>query len=346
MNNRITIKDVAKTANVSIATVSNVLNGTGRVSPSTIQNVRQVIEELRFFPSTAARNLRDKRSHLIGVVVPYLEKGKSQDNPFYWNLVSGIEAGARNHQFHVLLLGVNENETFSFVQERHLDGLIVVGMFEGSLILERILRLQVPCVFMDSYLSAPELYQVYLDDRLGGYLGTKHLIGLGHKRIGVLTGKLQEGGVNYERWLGYRQALEEAGINYESNLVIEGPISMLGGHQSAQKVGNRVNQISAVFSFSDVGAIGLIKGLNEIGLVVPRDISVMGFDDLSYSEYMLPPLTTVRQDIILKGQTALQLLLDQVNDITTINERRVVLPVELKVRQSTTLINTITTYID
>ncbi|HZG85035.1 LacI family DNA-binding transcriptional regulator [Paenibacillus sp.] len=337
MQQRTTIKDVARVANVSIATVSNVLNGTGRVAPETMKRVQKVIEELQFSPSTSARNLKDKKSQLIAVVVPFLEKGRLQDNPFYWQLVSGIEEGARNHALQVILIGVDEQETFSFVHERHLDGLIVVGVFEGSSALEKIRSLQIPTVYMDSYLSDPSLVQVYLDDELGGYIGTKHLIALGHRRIAVLTGKLIEGGVTFKRWQGYRRALEEAGIPYLEELVIEEPTSPLGGYHSAQIVGDASKRISAVFAFSDVAAMGLIKGLHEIGLTVPNDVSVMGYDDIFYCDYMIPALTTVRQDIVQKGQTAVNLLLRLQEEGVDANEvdRRVVLPVNLKVRQST-----------
>ncbi|HZG74454.1 MAG TPA: LacI family DNA-binding transcriptional regulator [Paenibacillus sp.] len=332
---RTTIKDVARIANVSIATVSNVLNGTGRVAPETIRKVQRVIEELNFAPSMSARNLKDKKSQLIAVVVPFLEKGRLQDNPFYWQLVSGIEEGARNHRLQVILIGVDEQETFSFVHERHLDGLIVVGVFEGSDVLQKVLSLNIPTVFMDSYLSDPNLYQVYLDDELGGYIGTKHLLALGHRRIAILTGQLIEGGVTYKRWLGYRRALEEAGVPYLEELVLEEPTSPQGGYHSAQIVGDKSKHISAVFAFSDVAAMGLIKGLHEIGLTVPRDVSVMGYDDIFYCDYMIPALTTVRQDIVLKGQTAVKLLLLQEEGVGDAAERRVVLPVNLKVRQST-----------
>ncbi|QMV41206.1 LacI family DNA-binding transcriptional regulator [Cohnella cholangitidis] len=332
---KVTIKDVAKKANVSVTTVSNVLNNSGRTSPDTIRKVRQVIQELEFSPSASARNLRDKKSHLIAVVVPFLEKGRLQDNPFYWQLVLGIEEGARNHQLHVILLGVDDEESFSFVKERHLDGLIVVGTYEESPIFKKILSLDVPCVFMDSYLSDPNLYQIYLDDEMGGYLGTKHLISLGHRRIALLTGKIQKDGVNYKRWLGYRRALEEADLPYDAELIREEPVSTVGGYQAAQYITDSRRNISAVFVFSDVGAMGLIKGLQELGVQVPRDISVVGFDDLFYTDFMIPSLTTVKQNIAERGHITVQLLLEQISEESRSDSRKVVLPVSLKVRQST-----------
>jgi LacI family transcriptional regulator len=336
---RVTIKDVAKRANVSIATVSNVMNGSGRVSIETIKKVKHIIEELQFTPSTAARNLRDKNSRLIAVIVPYLDKEQLQDNPFYWQLVTGIEVGARDHKLHVILLGAEESENFSFVHERHLDGLIVVGAYSQSPILGQLLALNVPCVFMDSYLDDPSLYQIYIDDELGGYLGTQHLLEWGHRDIAVLCGKLEDHGVSHQRWLGYCRALEEAGITYNAKLVIEGPVSLLGGFQASHIIGAWHKEVTAVFAFSDVAAMGMMKGLQELGYNVPGDFSIVGFDNLFYSDYMVPSLTTVGQDIREKGSCAVDLLLAQINGETDMNARKVVLPVDLKLRQSTAPLN-------
>lgn len=334
MNHKVSIKDIAKIANVSIATVSNVINGTGRVSSETASKVNKVIRELQFVPSASARSLKDKNSHLIAVVVPFIEKGILQDNPFYWELVRGVENGARFHEVQVILLGIDEHEDFSFVKGRHLDGLIVVGVYEDSAAYAKILSLGVPCVFLDSYLSDPKLYQVDLDDEAGGYLGTKHLIGLGHRAIAVLTGKMEQGGVNDHRYQGYLRALQESGIPSLPELIFEVDSSAQGGYQAAQRISGCRERISAVFAFSDISAMGLIRGLYDIGLRVPDDISVVGFDDIFYTQHMIPSLTTIRQDIVSKGQTAVNMLLDQING-TESQRRKVTVPVSLVVRQST-----------
>lgn len=331
---RVTIKDVARAAQVSIATVSNVLNGTGRASQDTIRKVQRAIEELDFSPSLSARSLKDKNSSLIAVIVPFLEKGRLHDNPFYWQLVTGIEEGARNEKLHVMLVGVEPDEQFAFVRDRHLDGLIVVGTFDGSNILERILNLNIPCVYMDSYLDNDSLYQIRLDDERGGYIGAKHLISLGHRNIALLTGELMAGGVNEKRFSGYCKALQEAGIPYRRELVYQEPTSSLGGYRIAGQIGAKAGKISAVFAFSDVAAMGLVKGLHDLGFAVPRDFSIMGFDDNQYSGYMVPALTTVRQDIVLKGQLAVSLLIAQMSNHSDA-QRKVVMDVELTVRQST-----------
>lgn len=337
------IKDVAEKAGVSIATVSNVVNEKGRVSEKTIVKVKKVIEELRYSPSMSARNLKTKKSHLIGVIVPISRPGRLQDNPFYWDLVSGIEEGARGKEFHVILVGVTEGQEkdLAIVKERELDGLVVVGGYEGSPTVDYIKQLNVPCVFIDSYINDTdeELYQVCIDDKVGAYQATKHLLELGHEKIAVLLGDvplnlIQRYGVLHERLLGYKEALAEEGISFDPNLIIQYPTSMEGGYKASRELAKR-KEITAVFSLSDVGAMGLLRGFTEAGLKVPTDISVVGYDDLFISEYTSPPLTTIHQDIVAKGQAAIMLLLEQIEQQQIIDTRKVVLPVQMRIRQTT-----------
>lgn len=339
MKQDISINDVAKEANVSIATVSNVLNGKGRVSGITERRVRKVIEELGYAPNLLARNLKTNQSGLIGLVVPTVKPGRLKDNPFYWDLLAGVEEAARERDFHIILAGIEESEeTFSFVRERQLDGLIVVGAGEGSTAIERVQALDVPVVFVDNYIRNPKLYQVCLDDRLGGLLATKHLIEMGHTRIAVLIGdiqmeRIQHYGVLQERWSGYRMALEESGIAYDPSLMIQYPTSVEGGYRAAEWL-NQHDDVTAIFSFSDISAMGILKGLKESGRKVPGEVSVIGFDDLFMSGYTHPPLTTVSQNIQVKGMAAVSLLYNQMDRVSEFS-RKVVLPVELMIRETT-----------
>lgn len=335
----INIVDVAQAAGVSIATVSNVMNGKGRVSVATRQKIEKIIEELGYTPNLTARNLKTKRSDLIGLVVPTMQPGRLQDNPFYWDLLAGVEEGARDRKFHIILAGIDEStETFSFVKERRLDGLIVVGTNEGSQAVDRVLEIGLPAVFIDSYLADPKLLQVYLEDRKGSYQATRYLIEQGHRRIALLIGdipleRIAYYGVLYERWLGYRDALDEAGIAYDPKLMIKLPTSLEGGYQAADRL-TEIGDVTAIFSFSDVSAMGLLKRLRELGKGVPRDYSVIGFDNLFMSNYTSPSLTTVAQNILEKGQEAVRMLLDQI-DGNPIVKRQVALPVDLIVRETT-----------
>ncbi|WP_080834866.1 LacI family DNA-binding transcriptional regulator [Cohnella massiliensis] len=339
MKQEINLIDVAKEANVSIATVSNVVNGKGRVSAQTVERVRQIIDRLGYTPNLLARNLKTNQSRLIGLVIPTVKPGRLQDNPFYWDLLAGIEEGARDRDFHIILAGIDEaGESFSFVKERKLDGLIVIGVGESSEAIGKLLETGVPCVFVDGYLRDPKRFQVILDDRLGGLLATQHLLELGHTRIAVLIGdvvleQIHRYGVLQERWLGYRMALEEAGLPYDPELMIRFPTSLEGGYRTAEWLAG-AKDVTAIFSFSDISAMGLLKGLRELGRSVPEDLSVIGFDDLFMSGYTSPSLTTISQNIAQKGLAAIRLLTDQIEGEPVLS-RKVVLPVELKVRETT-----------
>ncbi|MFD2611575.1 LacI family DNA-binding transcriptional regulator [Paenibacillus gansuensis] len=332
---RITIKDVAKAAGVSIATVSNVINQSGRVSEETIERVKKIIDELQYIPSASARSLRDKHTHLIAVIVPYADRTTLQDNPFYWQLVSAIESGARNHRLHVLLVGVSEEETFSFVREKHLDGLIVVGTFSDSPIMSSLADIQVPCVYLDSYLEDEDLYQIYVDDRKGGYLGAKHLLEQGHRRLALLSNSMTEGGVGEVRYAGFMEAVKEYGVSDETVTLICEDVSMEGGYRAASRIAEFAEGITGVMAFSDIAATGLIKGLHDRGIRVPNDVSVIGFDDLMYSRHMIPSLTTIAQNLSEKGRLSVQLLMEQIECKPPRKSRKVVLPVKLEVREST-----------
>lgn len=339
MKNEISIVDVAEAAGVSIATVSNVINDKGRVSEATRKKIEKIIIDLGYTPNLTARNLKTRKSDLIGVVVPTMQPGRLQDNPFYWDLLAGVEEGARDRNFHIILTGIDESvETFSFVKERQLDGLIVVGTNEGSQAIARIMELGIPTVFIDSYLSDPKLLQVFLEDRKGSYQATKYLIELGHRRIALLMGdipleQIPNYGVLHERWLGYRDALMEANISYDARLMIKLPTSLEGGYQAVDQLID-MPDVTAIFSFSDVSAMGLLKRLRERGKRVPDDYSVIGFDNLFMSNYTSPSLTTVAQDIVEKGQTAISMLLDQI-DGNPIIERTIALPVDIIIRETT-----------
>lgn len=220
------------------------------------------------------------------------------------------------------------------MRDRNLDGVIVIGTSDESPLVAQLKGYGVPFVVLDSYLSDPEVFQVHLDDRMGGYVGAKHLIDLGHRRIAFITDLLLDRGLNYKRWLGYKTALEEHQIEYDPNLIIESGLTFDGGYHAAQQIFQKDGDVTAVFVLSDVTAIGLIKGLTELGYSVPGTISVLGFDDIRYTEYSSPPLTTINQNIIDKGQRAVRLLLDQIEGVPPI-QKNIVLPITLKVRQST-----------
>lgn len=338
MNNKITIKEIADLAGVSIATVSNVLNNKGRVSDKTRQLVLAKIDKYNYTPNLSARSLKNNRSHLISVIVPHLRSGELQDNPFFWQIISAIELGAHGEKFDVILTGAPNSGDLETIYSRNLDGIIAIGVDQKSDLFTQLYQTNIPCVFIDSHITNKSVYQVSSDDRLGGYLGTKYLTSLNHKRIILITGIKedvdQNPGVDHQRWMGYKQALREAGIEYDPSLVIGGGATIMGGYYAAQKIRQKIIQNTAIFVLSDIGAMGLVRGLTELGISVPEQISVMGYDDIFYASYMQPSLTTIKQNIYSKGQQAIDMLLKQIEKDES-HDNNVTLPVELVIRKST-----------
>jgi len=336
---RPTIKDIARMANVSIGTVSNVINGKGRYSEETKKKIEKIISESSYRPNAAARILKDKLNPLIALVVPFASQKEIFINPFFTQLIAGIESGARNRQFHVIVTGIKDKPELSYLVEKNINGLIVFGANENQDLLTEIKKLSLPTVYMDSYLSDPGLYQVGLDDENGGYLATKYLLELGHEAIHVIAGELGEmekqNTVGHLRLAGYQKALEEAKISFDQTLVLQYDFTVEGGYQAAQQIYQQRRKSTAVFAFSDLAAMGVLKGFYDLGVSVPHDFSVVGFDDLYFSQYLTPGLTTISQDIIGRGQSAVKLLIDQIENKNNEQNRKIISPVSLKIRQST-----------
>ncbi|MGP4075537.1 LacI family DNA-binding transcriptional regulator [Halobacillus sp. K22] len=328
---QVTIKYIAEKANVSIATVSNVINGKGRVSEKTAERVRSVIQQYRYQGNIAAKNLRTKKSYLFGVVVSVTQpERRLKDNPFYWELISGVEAEASDYEFAIALKGIDSAEELSaFITQRDLDGVIIVGAEEDSSFVKVAEEANIPAVYIDSYFEDVNLYQVRNEDEKGAASAAKHLLDLGHRKIALLSGKLTRNSVNYFRWQGCKKELSAFNC-YDESLLIETDTSAEGGYHAADDIIGKFPEVTAVISFSDITALGLYKRLDEKGYDIPRDLSITGFDGVYFTNYMIPKLTTVKQDVSDKGVTAVNLLFAQIqNNAWPVENRRISLPVHL-----------------
>jgi len=312
---KITIKDVARNAGVSIAAVSYVLNGKeNKVSQDTVSRIHESIKELNYIPSITARGLVKNTSELIGVIIPQTEDHKQLvfQNPFYSEMISAIEAVVREHGYHIILAGVDKGKSYLDIStSRNLDGAIIMGIYSEQLY-EECKQANIPIVLIDSYVHDNDFANVGIDDEYGGYLATKHLIGKGHRNIGLVTGTIRKDGVVEKRFLGYKRALQEAGLFYNPDHVFENSVSYEHGLSSGTLIASKHPEITAVFATADMMAFGVIRGMKEAGKTVPKDVSVIGFDDISMAHMFLPPLTTVKQQIFLKGETAAKLLIEQI----------------------------------
>ncbi len=332
---RATLKDVAQLAGVSAATVSYALSGKRTISEETKQRIQAAIEELDYVPDLNARSLGTRDSKLIGVVVPQTEPGDRLmfQNSFYSEVLGSIEYYARQQGYHILISATDANESYlTLAKKRNLDGIIVIGMYPDGFYQE-MKKTQIPIVLIDSYCNDHYYHNIRIDDAYGSYLATKYMLECGHKDIAFFAGQLKENGVMKKRLLGYQQALQEFEIPYRKEYVFEGQIDYESGIALSEQLLKYGLSVTGIVAAADILAIGIMKGLYEAGKSVPEDFSVIGFDDAEVSRYMTPGLTTVRQQISLKGQKAVELLLKHIED-PTLPKQEEILPLQLVVRGS------------
>jgi LacI family transcriptional regulator len=324
-----TLEMVAKEAGVSMATVSRIINGTAKVSAKRKHAVESAIAKLDFHPNQAARGLAMGKSTTIGVITQAI------DSPFYGEGLRGIEHYLTQHGYAALFMSGNWNEDdearcMRELLARRVDGIIIFsGRLEDGVLANYAQK--VPIVLSGRGLKAGGVFSLPIDDRQGAGLATHHLIELGHKRIAFISGTLDHPDAQ-DRLTGYKRALSDAGIAYDAKLVVAGDWHEEGGADATLRLLASKIPFTALFCVNDQTAYGACLALHRSGLNVPRDISVVGFDDLHSSEYRVPPLTTVRQSIRLLGERSAEAMMSLLKG----EKPRVTLPeVELVVREST-----------
>lgn len=348
MKKQVSIKDVAREAGVSATTVSYVLNKRADVtiSPETILKVQKAAEKLRYVPSQAAKTLGfsrlkgASRSNMIGIVIPQTEENKyfMFSNPFYGDFLSAVEYEARKNGYHILISGANADQSYiEIAKARSLDGIVIVGVYPSEDI-EEYKRSKIPAVLVDSYCNNDHYFHsVRTDDRYGGYMATEYLVRNGHRNIAIVSGQIRENGVNFMRFEGYKDSLEEAGITFDSSLVYDGFVDFEYGVKAARDIikanDKRKEKITAIFATSDIVAVGVIKGMQESGKKIPEDYSIIGFDDIYYSQISHPSLTTIKQNIIRKGREAASIIIAAAMN-PGLPKRERIIPMELIERES------------
>lgn len=332
---RPTLKDVAQRAGVTTATVSYALSGKRPISEQTKQRIMEAIAELDYVPDLNARGLSMRDSKLIGIVVPQTEPGERLmfQNSFYSEILGSIEYYARQEGYHILISATDANESYlTLAKKRNLDGIIVIGMYPDAFY-QQMKKTQIPIVLIDSYCNDHYYHNIRIDDAYGSYLATRHMLDNGHEHIAFFVGQMKENGVMKKRLLGYQQALEESDIPFRQEYVFEGQIDYNSGIDLAKELIASGLPATGIVAAADILAIGAMKGLYEAGKRVPDDYSIVGFDDVEISQYLTPGLTTVRQQISLKGQKAVELLLKHIED-PTLPKQEEILPLQLVVRGS------------
>lgn len=310
MHKRTTIYDVAKRANVSPATVSRYLNRTSFITKEKVTAIESAIFELGFRPRKNKSQPETKRTMMIGVLAP------SYDTSWVSSILEGMSSRVHYHNYDLLVettqwkLDRERMEMRDYVQ-RNVDGIIVLGGFLSSMEVKAICG-SIPVLFLSRDGESGDIPVLNIDNELGGYLATTHLIQKGHKKIAHLYGP-QRYLDAVERFKGYQRALKSAGINYDPQLVGDGNYDQYGGFWQAQAIKKKHPEVTAMFAANDLSAFGAIQALHQMGLEVPTDVSVIGFDDVQTANFFIPRLTTVQQPFFEIGAIAINAMLNMIS---------------------------------
>ena len=324
-----TIKDVAAMAGVSTATVSRALSEPDKVTEETRERVLQAVKASGYKMNTAARQFRRQRTETVLVVVPDI------GNPFFSNIIQSIEACAQQHNYRVVL-GETDTESSEadsyagYMRQRHVDGTILLTA-EG---IENFVAKDagIPVVMACEYLAKSPCPTVRIDNVRAAEDAVNHLLEFGHKRIAYINGPASSP-LSKDRLKGYRRALKSAGISVENELLTRGDYSPGSGYLCAHQLLALDHPPTAIFTASDPMAIGVMRAASERRYKIPEQLSLVGFDDIRFAEFMTPGLTTIHQPRELIGSTAMELLLQLLDGTTP--QHDTVLQHELVIREST-----------
>ena len=329
-NRRVTLKDVALQAGVSVMTVSNVINNWPRVAEETREKVQLAIDALGYRPNTLARSLVTGRTHTVGVVISDLT------NPFFGQVVRGSEDVLYEAGYNILLCNTNEDSRreqayLEMLVGRGVDGLLMLGSAATHKEILAIVPSNLPIVTESSRIPKGNAIVIHLDNVGGASAATRHLIELGHRRIGHIAGPLTRP-AGWLRVEGYQQALSEAGIPEDPDLIVSGHPSMRGGYNAAQQL-LQTQHPTALFCFNDLMAFGAMAACSHLSIDIPGDLALVGFDDVPMAAFVDPALTTIHLDQYQIGRQAGQLLLGRLASGED-SWSQVEIPSELVVRNS------------
>lgn len=328
-----TISDVARTAGVSTATVSRVLNNNLRVDARLAAKVREAIDALSYQPSNIARSLSTQRTHVWTLIISDIR------NPFFPDMVRGVENVARSAGYSLILCNAEEDpETeasfFGLAVAEQARGVILVPSNSNADLGVLVAR-NVPVVTADRRLKSYDVDCVLVDNVRGAKQAVSHLIENGFRRIACITGPM-ESTTGAERYAGYRFAHEEAGFAVYDSLVQTGSFTESEGHAAMRRLLALRNRPDAIFTANNLMTIGALHAIDEAGLIVPDDVGIVGFDDMSWASLVRPPLTSVAQPSYELGAETARLLLSRIEGYAG-GPRTVMLSPSLIVRESSTL---------
>ena len=326
-----TIKDVARQAGVSAATVSRVFNESGPVNEATKQDVLAAAEELQYVPNQAARSLITQRTQTLGVILPDMH------GEFFAQVIRGLDEATRTHNYHMLVSSSHTDEEEARTAVRamlgRVDGLVVMWPSPASDPFTGLIPDQLPTVLLSASGESTTFPTLSIDNREGARAIVQHLLDHGHERVAILTGPPENGDAQ-QRLAGYRDAMRGSKRGHDPALEIPGDFMQETGYQAVSQLLALDSRPTALFASNDSMAIGALHALHEAGLRVPDDMALAGFDDIPSAQYMNPPLSTVHVPIYELGARAAELLIHRTNGTSDVPQEGAVLSTELALRAS------------
>ncbi|TKD70871.1 LacI family DNA-binding transcriptional regulator [Pseudalkalibacillus hwajinpoensis] len=323
-----TIKDVAKRAGVAVSTASYALNNIKKVSPATVKKVQDAARELNYQKNGFASDLKRTKTNTIALIL------KDLSGPYYSELIKGVQEVTMTNGFDLIAcssIGGSQSTAVKFLKEKRVDGAIILAHNITDEIIHESAREGFPIVVLDRNLNNDHIIQVEVDNTQGGYIATEHLIQNGHQEIAYISGPYDSHD-NEMRFNGFQQALSANELRFQSRWKISGDFTREGGYRATKMLIAQGNLPTAAFYANDEMALGGIQAFRENNISIPEDISVIGFDDIQLSEYVSPPLTTIKQPKYEAGALAVHLIFQQLSLEKV--DRYYKLPTELVERKS------------
>lgn len=331
-NSRYTMQDVARLAGVSVATVSAVINGTARVSPTRVRLVRQAMEAIDYHPDQVARSLKVGKTFVIGMVIPDVT------NAFFPQVIRGVEDAAHAEGYSVILCNSNEDQNqedrhLNMLFSRRVDG-VLLACTNIATAYDRLLRRRFPIVFFDRIPELPHHGAVGTDNLDAGHRATVHLIEQGHREIAFIAGNLHLS-PHAKRLEGFRKAMQENQLTVRDEFLRFGDLTIETGYRIGLELLRRSNPPTAIVPSNNKMLLGLLRAVRELRIPCPERISVVGFDDHVWSEFFNPPLTTIAQQSYEIGRLALKMLVKRIQGGPEEAENELILlKARLEVRES------------
>lgn len=328
---RTTIKEVAKKAAVSTATVSRVFNSTGPVDEETRQRVLQAAQKLRYTPNAAGRSLSTRRTDALGLLLPDIY------GEFFSEVIRGADQTAQQHHYHLLVSSSHnhrdEIKAALRVMSGRVDGLILMSPQIDAQTLKSNLPANLPVVLLNCFVDGVSFDSLNIDNCGGAHQMARHLLQHGHQRLAVIKGNA--GNLDAEERLrGYRRALAESRIAAAEELELAGNFSEASGYEAVKKILALAARPTAIFALNDSMAVGALGALREFGVEIPGEMALAGFDDIPIARFLSPPLTSVHVSISELGAVAIQKLVDAIREKNRHAKQHAVTPTSLALRES------------